>query len=216
MWNCWLTFSLHLEKPHNCDSNSEDMSRRRPKASKKRSLSELLSLFWLIHFSKECLVCETLFVDLISWDHTRASLKPNCVVPLTETPASLSPNQEHSLFIALSDLMTDMTDSVIAWIQVGFWSLDLFSHLKPHQTFFELFKEDGEYGILSSCALIQARWKEGKEWRLIDGPKYRCNEQHSQMCSTVIFLHSNIPFWWFWNLSMLHWDNFMFRFKPIT
>ena len=72
-------------------------------------------------------------MDLISWDHTPLSPKTNCLVSLVEIPASvISKTTKRNVSIAPSDWQTWPTALSFGceWV---FWSLDLFSHLNPHQ-----------------------------------------------------------------------------------
>lgn len=86
-----------------------------------QSLPELLVSFWLIPFSVEFLACKLLFADLISWDPTQALLKPNCLVPHPSTSLQPYHHTKSIAFLLLYQIqLTDMTGSVISWMQVGF------------------------------------------------------------------------------------------------
>lgn len=112
--------NLHPRHPH-----VEDMSW--PNASKNWEQNNHWFPFGLSTF-----LWNFLYVNSLLWIWS-VGTPPNCLVSLAKIQP-YHPNQEHSFFLWLCQIeLTDMTDSFISWMRGGLWSLDLFTHLKPHQ-----------------------------------------------------------------------------------
>lgn len=162
---CWTRYKLISGKAPSLLSSHyrhKKTSARHFKAlGGEQSLSELVVSFWLIPSAENVLNVNSCFRGFDQfWPHP--SIAQAKLSRLTEILATLSPNQEHSLSINLSD-STERHDRQLYLLDASrfliSWS---FLTSETHIKGFKLFKEGGEYGILSSCDLIQARRRQKK------------------------------------------------------